>query len=936
MKEDPALVVMPTGSGKTAVLMLLPFMIQAKRVLILTPSKLVRNQIAVDFEELNTLKKLNVIDADQPTPSVHRVPGEIRSKGQWDDLYKYDVVVSTPNSCSPYYKNIPNPPNDLFDLVVFDEAHHASAKSWMAILDSFDTKHKALFTATPYRRDRKELPGHIVFNYSMREAIADKVYGKLTYHPIKQRSKDGHDNDILIAKATEKAYEKDKKDGFDHSVMVRADTRTRANELSEIYSKHTNLKLNVVRGDMSEKTVDKAISSMRSGKIDGVICVNMMGEGFDYPRLKIAALHHPHKSLNVTLQFVGRFARVNDVKLGDAKFFAIPQEIAGESKRLFEEDSVWTELVPDLSAQRIEKEQEHRRVIMDLGDDLIEHPELQSISLFSFRPKYHARVYRVGKHLDFKDQPQLPRTHQVVMHRSGKNEHFAVTLSHTKEKQLWCDSPVVSANDFELTLLCYIKKSRLFFICNTPGLRSASAYTEIAQSYAGEDYQPLPMYELERILNDLSNVKCQSIGMRNRMARTKSETYRIVSGSSAEKSLTPIHGRQFHRGHIDCSATEKGEPVTLGYSSGSKIWSKSSGTLAGHLAWFKKLSTKMMSNASKPKIKGLEYISSGEPLKNIKYEPFAVEWDEPAFRDTAELKVNGTKVAIPTSDLQTKVISFHKQTHSIEFEISYGELRSVFKFKPGTGQLIQNVSDQLKATILEKQSRSSLLNYLNTNPPTFYLQNFSTIRGMEYFPNHQGVEPLDENTLQVFDWMAYGADIEQEEPAALMTDKSRGSIHEAILALLLEDDDNKVIIYDHRSYEIADFLAIHTSGGQSTLKIYHCKKSKSATPGARVDDIYDLAGQVVKTVSKISDMPTLVARIDDRIQGGSMLFRGDIKMIKQHLLQINKNALKIQIYAVQPGISKAGLGVQHKDILASTNAYLEYSPAESCIVYCST
>ncbi|WP_346763412.1 hypothetical protein [Escherichia sp. E4694] len=40
----------------------------------------------------------------------------------------------------------------------------------------------------------------------------------------------------------------------------------------------------------------------------------MLGEGYDLPNLKIAALHDHHKSLAVTLQFIGRFTRVNKAK----------------------------------------------------------------------------------------------------------------------------------------------------------------------------------------------------------------------------------------------------------------------------------------------------------------------------------------------------------------------------------------------------------------------------------------------------------------------------------------------------------------------------------------------------------------------------------------------------------------------------------------------
>ena len=39
---------------------------------------------------------------------------------QWEDLRSADVVVGTPNSISPAYTNIPNPPDDLFDLLLID------------------------------------------------------------------------------------------------------------------------------------------------------------------------------------------------------------------------------------------------------------------------------------------------------------------------------------------------------------------------------------------------------------------------------------------------------------------------------------------------------------------------------------------------------------------------------------------------------------------------------------------------------------------------------------------------------------------------------------------------------------------------------------------------------------------------------------------------
>lgn len=67
-KVKAAIVVMPTSSGKTAVLMMIPFVVTAKRVLVVTPSRMVRGQIVEDFSQLITLNKATVVNKDFPKP----------------------------------------------------------------------------------------------------------------------------------------------------------------------------------------------------------------------------------------------------------------------------------------------------------------------------------------------------------------------------------------------------------------------------------------------------------------------------------------------------------------------------------------------------------------------------------------------------------------------------------------------------------------------------------------------------------------------------------------------------------------------------------------------------------------------------------------------------------------------------------------------------
>jgi superfamily II DNA/RNA helicase len=259
-------------------------------------------------------------------------------------------------------------------------------------LKHFHEAKKILFTATPFRRDKKEIKGKFIYNYAISDAYKDGVFGKIEYIPVDNIEVS---EDIAIAKKAEQVFTEDKNAGFEHCLMVRTDRNKRAKELEKIYAENTSLRLKIINSDHSYSHVKSVIKKLNNGELDGIICVNMLGEGFNFPKLKIAAIHSPHKSLEVTLQFIGRFARTNAPNLGTAKFIATPSEIEIEREKIYEEGAVWQEIIINLSESRIDEEVENKQTLSTFNCVLNRDDETNDLSLASLVPFAHVLIYSV-------------------------------------------------------------------------------------------------------------------------------------------------------------------------------------------------------------------------------------------------------------------------------------------------------------------------------------------------------------------------------------------------------------------------------------------------------------------------------------------------------------------------------------------------------------
>ena len=117
---------MPTGSGKTAVLMMAPYILESNKTLIVTSSVMVRGQITEDFEDLRTLRKAGVFNDSISKPAVFELKHTYNEQVS-EEIIKSDVVIATPQ-CALSLSECEDIRNK-FDLVLVDESHHGNKGS---------------------------------------------------------------------------------------------------------------------------------------------------------------------------------------------------------------------------------------------------------------------------------------------------------------------------------------------------------------------------------------------------------------------------------------------------------------------------------------------------------------------------------------------------------------------------------------------------------------------------------------------------------------------------------------------------------------------------------------------------------------------------------------------------------------------------------------
>ena len=309
------LLILPTGCGKTTVFseIIDQHHKRGQRVLMLAHR-----------EELLTQAMQRVYDFTGYLPELDKAEKFADTSA--------DIVMASVQTLRT--KRLERYPKEHFDLIVVDEAHHASADSYKNILSYFDSKVLGV-TATPDRADEKSLGDvfdSVAYQYSLIEAIKGGFLANIKGFQIKDfeidlselRTSTGKDysdadleNVILkyidpIASGICNPTIKDLKS------IAFLPTVKSASILSKTLNER-GIKADFVSGETDSRDRQRTLLRFKSGEITHLINCAVLTEGFDEPSIQNVIIARPTKSRGLYSQMVGRGTRKHHGKQLDDK-----------------------------------------------------------------------------------------------------------------------------------------------------------------------------------------------------------------------------------------------------------------------------------------------------------------------------------------------------------------------------------------------------------------------------------------------------------------------------------------------------------------------------------------------------------------------------------------------------------------------------------------
>ncbi len=923
--DERWIVVMPTGTWKTETMLCTMIANKCKKILVTVPSDSLRTQLSNKFISLSLLRKFNIIDNTCYDPIVGVINQWFKNKEDLSSfINKCNVVVTTMDILTDSPQDQKYIISSNFSNLFVDEAHHSEAKTWKEFIDLFDKSKVLLFTATPFRNDGKKLNWKFIFNFSLRKAQKQKYYKKINFLPIREYDKDKADKKIAI-KAVNQLRD-DISHWYNHIIMARCLSKNRAIEVFEYYKDYHDL--NPVLIYTWIPWLKDKIISIKEKRHNIIVCVNMLGEWFDLPELKIAAIHDERQSLPVALQFIWRFTRESFDRLGNASFItnlAYPP-LQEELNILYSRDADWNLLLPNISEISTDKEINFKNFL-----DWFNNLEKSNIPFQNIKPAMSTVVY-YNSSVDWnpskwKEWISKINTYQHQFSDYNNDNKTLVIILWKIIKIDWWDFDTVQNMEWNMIVVHwqYSDDKNLVFIHSSFDFST----DKLVKSIFWDNFRMIKDMNVFKIFHDVKRLTLYNVWAR--------KNWRDISFQSffwrwVQDGIDLLLQWTLIKNNIFWVWFKEWEKVSLGCSVKGKIWSYLRWNLDELVQWCHQIWDILINPNINTNIVLENTLVPVIIDRRPQEVPIAIEWHPEMYEHTENsyvINIEWNRYDLSNSELdiiQTPInqdlrFCFKSEDFNIEFELQLWsrdidwEIEVFYKIK----QLSQKT-----ALISYQGNTSSLEEFFQTYTPTIWFANEAQLFQNSYVKPKNGVDWIPLNNIVSLDWTWVSLNKESQ----YIYPYEQDSIQYFFINKIKEDF--QIIYDDDWKWEIADIIWINTDDKKIDIHLYHLKYAKDWEINNDIENFYHVCWQAQKSLNwkyrNWKDFFDHLLRRKTKTKNWetcSRIIKGtedDLEL----LLNAAKwtKEMKFHIYIVQPSLSKNNASNDILLLLGNTYHYL--------------
>jgi hypothetical protein len=445
----------------------------------------------------------------------------------------------------------------------------------------------------------------------------------------------------------------------------------------------------------------------------------------------------------------------------------------------------------------------------------------------------------------------------------------------------------------------------------------------LAEAVAGSDVQQIRGPNVFRCLSGINRLRLQNVGLLEQLGRLIRYTMR--AGSDVEAGLSETQRQKAIKANLFGQGYENGHRTTIGCSYKGRIWSYRTTNLLELTKWCSEVGNRLIDESLDPEevLRGtlVPVLVSARPTAF----PVAIEWPDSVYREPEQVfafQIQGQDIYLFNTDLQ---LIDPSTDGPLKFGMVSGALASAFELVLSEVDGVPNyaiTATDADAQLIHRGKRVPLREFFEQHPPTIWFANGSSLTGVEYVALNQLPEPFPRERIEPWDWAGTNIRTESqgiEQRKDAIQYRVIGEMKNRGFAVLFDDDD---------SGEAADVVGVMETLEGIEVEFWHCKFALADTPGARIKELYELCGQAQKSVrwlEKPRDLFSHLMRRNPRQYKGQSRSRYEVGT-EADLMRIREKAdsqqVRLKVFVVQPGMSKANASAEQLELLAVTENYL--------------